>query len=375
MRQYLYAGAKYPVSADLTRDLNRAAGRLARKIQALDAAGLEISLYTRRYFKDYQLRLAPALQMYAFILAWALGKTPGPLGEITFVDYGGGSGLFSLLAREMGLGRVIYHDIYDLSCHDAALIGGKLGLAADEYVCGDVEVLSRYLRGQAPAATVLASHDVLEHIYDLEHFFRTLGALPGAPFRVVMASGANSRNPRIARHLAQWQGRLENQGLENPPEFKPRDSHLPYVEIRRSIIAQAAPTLEPGEIDQLARATRGLKKEDISEAVARFCRQGTMPIPAHPTNTCDPLTGNWGERLLDFDELRRLARAAGFAAQIVPGYLGRDRNPLKKLVYPLRNWYIRFFPEKGLARAPNYLLVADRTQARVEKTCAPGALT
>lgn len=41
-----------------------------------------------------------------------------------FVDYGAGTGIMSLLAREMGFGAVLYVDIYDVSCRDAELIAG-----------------------------------------------------------------------------------------------------------------------------------------------------------------------------------------------------------------------------------------------------------
>ena len=37
-----------------------------------------------------------------------------PLNKFTFIEYGGGTGLLSLLAKECNIGTVIYNDIYDL---------------------------------------------------------------------------------------------------------------------------------------------------------------------------------------------------------------------------------------------------------------------
>jgi hypothetical protein len=55
------------------------------------------------------------------------------------VDYGGGLGLMSMLARRLGVGRVIYNDIYPASCRDAELIARQLGIPANDYVTGHIE--------------------------------------------------------------------------------------------------------------------------------------------------------------------------------------------------------------------------------------------
>jgi len=51
----------------------------------------------------------------------------------------GGGGMLSFLAKEMGIGTVIYSDIYDISCRDVKLLSRSLELALDHVVCADID--------------------------------------------------------------------------------------------------------------------------------------------------------------------------------------------------------------------------------------------
>ena len=64
--------------------------------------------------------------------------------------------------------------------------------------------------------------------------------------------------------------------------------------------SQACPVDLPSrDLECLARQTRGLNRTDIERAVQSFLETCRMPMPRHPTNTCDPYTGNWQEQLID----------------------------------------------------------------------------
>ena len=46
----------------------------------------------------------------------------------------------SLLAVERGFKKVIYSDIYDISCSDAEIIAATIGNKAQHYLCGDIGI-------------------------------------------------------------------------------------------------------------------------------------------------------------------------------------------------------------------------------------------
>src|SRR5262249_16191349 len=125
---------------------------------------------------------------------------PRKLSQIHLVDYGGGPGLLSLLAKERGVGRVTYVDIHAPSRDDAQVIGSALGRAADEYLAGDVHTLASYCAETRRYCNAGVSYDVLEHIYDLTDFFSAVPRLSGGErLCLVMGTGANIHNPRSRR--------------------------------------------------------------------------------------------------------------------------------------------------------------------------------
>jgi len=50
----------------------------------------------------------------------------------------------------------------------------------------------------------------------------------------------------------------------------------------------------------------------------------------HPTNTCDPYTGNWIEHLMNPYHLQETLIFNGFNAEVLPIYWGRGNNFSKK---------------------------------------------
>lgn len=92
----------------------------------------------------------------------------------------------SLLAAELGVGTVIYNDIYDVSCKDIEILSNALGLKPDHIVCGDVDDLVSYLQEKSISINVIVSYDVLEHIYDVDSHLRIWGGCPVAFFELYM---------------------------------------------------------------------------------------------------------------------------------------------------------------------------------------------
>ena len=352
----------YPVPADPWVDhLAAAVQRLRGKLLAVRSSDLSMSDYSRRYFEGTLVNGVSKLNLYAFLLFLAHhGKAPEQASLGGVVDYGGGNGLLALLAREAGIGTVVYTDIDGGSARDAAQLAAAVGLEADHYVVGDLADVTSYLRARAIRCEAICSYDVIEHVYDVDAFLRQLAVVTPGELRVILGSGANARNPRLRRRLMADQIRVENEDRTPDRGHKERDATRAYAQIRRSMIEELMPNLPTETINDLGKRTRGMARSDIEASVRRFAESGVLPpFPTHPTNTCDPNTGNWAEHLMDPNELAQTLAASGLGSQVLPGYY----NPYvgwKGAVAAGLNLVIKTAGKHGLLLAPYYVVIGQR---------------
>ena len=332
-----------------------------QKLQNLDFAKTGLSEYNQRYLKEYLDNFTFFARFYTQVLVEALRVLNKPVKNATFVDYGGGSGFFSLLAKELGFGTVVYNDIYNVSVDDAKLLAKATGIKTDFFIEGDIDILVSELNAKNIRPDLICSFEVIEHIYKLEDWFKTAAKL-NSSFSLVFSSSANSRNPYITRRLKKGQIKAEIEGSAKKWGSKKRDTVLPFLQVREEMISEKFPGLGEEIIHKLAIATRGMKKEDIFRAVEIFGETGEVikPLP-HPTNTCDPYTGNWSEHLIDFKWLKQIMAENGFSdISIKPGLYTWSDN---KIVYAFKkflNVFIRFYGKKGLILSPIYILKARK---------------
>ncbi len=359
--EFLYKHANLPNDQELLIKINRAAGRLYDKLKPLDAATLTLSDYTKKYLSSHITNLYSALQKYSYILAWSLAYSNVGLDDFVFLEYGGGTGILSLLAKELGIGFVVYNDIYGTSCKDAAFIGEFIGNKADYYHNGDFDDLVEFIGEKSISCNGIASYDVIEHVYDIEKLFSSLNLLTAGSFTVFMASGANMFNPIkrrviIKKHLeCEFKGSLKKWG------HKERDSLTAYFAIRKEIILNYNNDLSASEIEKLAKATRGMIKSDIVKCIDEYLNTKHFPKePAHPTNTCDPYTGNWAEHLINPYRLKQILSKNGFKADIFWGHYGKPRSMLKKLAANWLNLAIYIGRKQGRIFAPFYAVYGIR---------------
>jgi SAM-dependent methyltransferase len=326
---------------------------------------LSISDYNRRYFGDILRNLKASLQLRCHILACALAEIRLPYSDVVFVDYGGGTGLLALLAKELGVGTVIYDDIYDVSCHDARVIAESIDRRAEYYAQGDIDDLIRFVESKSISCHAIASYDVIEHIYNVEAFLRKLIHLSYGQLTIVMSSSANSLNPLINRRLKHIQVTVENRDREAKWGNKLRDCRRAYVKVRKELIhcylRERGVDLPENEIWELAQRTRGLMEKDIYAAISEYLKTGNLPYrPNHPTNVCDPYTGNWAEHLLDPYALALVLTQSGFRTQVLAGLYGDRGNAFEKLPAQILNSAIRALGQHGLRLAPFYTLYGVR---------------
>jgi hypothetical protein len=345
----------------LKTNLAKAQERLFAKLSGLDVSSLKISQSSKKYLKSKIGEAKNMLGLYGRLLYLAMRQSDVLPEDFVLVDYGGGNGLISFLALELGVGTVIYNDIFDVSCRDAAIVAKALDLKISSIVSGDVDQLIEYLNSNSIKINAVVSYDVIEHIYDVKSHFEQLYSINSQGFAVIYASGANAANPRYVRHIKKAQLEVEYKDREKTPDAKERDCLQSYLAARRDIIKAHAPALDPKQVEKLALATRGLIKSDIESCVDEFVACGSMSYkPNHPTNTCDPFTGNWCEHLMDLGWLESAVRQSGFDVKIMPGFYGLAGSPAKGAAKLLLNGLIRLAGKKAMFVAPHFVVQAKK---------------
>lgn len=324
-----------------------ASNRLHDKLKFANIRDLNISDYNTVYFEGKLKALRYHLNINSYILFWSLAKCDKKLEDIVLIDYGGGSGMISILAKELGIGTVIYNDIYDISCTDAKIIGKYIGNEADYYVNGDIGELINFVNIYKMDCDTIVSYDVIEHIYDINHFIKQLPLLINGSncFSTCLASGANMYNPFYALKTKKLQQKIEFEGRSKKFGCKERDCYKAYFDVRKEIILNYlldnGRSLTQNEIKLLAKNTRGLMNNDIISKVENYINHGIIPVtPSHPTNTCDPYTGNWAEHLMDPYALAQKMNNVGFKTQVLPGLFPGSTSAFKYHLSQLLNLFI-----------------------------------
>jgi len=359
--EFMYSFARLPKNYKLLTDINSAADRLYKKLKDLNIAHLDISDYTKEYLLKHLINLQGTLRKYSYILSWSLTYSTVSLNKFKLLDYGGGTGILSLLAKELKIGAVIYNDIYDVSCNDAKTLGQTIGNESDYYLQGDIDDAINFLKQNTVHINAIASYDVIEHIYDIKGFFRKLQFLSDQPLNVFLSSGANSLNPFKRKTLMKQQIEIENKDRVKKHGHKKRDCLKAYLKVREEMITKYNKDLTSNEVKRLVRVTRGMMEPDIYQCVDKYLKTNEFPLePAHPTNTCDPYTGNWAEHLMDPYCLKEVLLRTGFEVEILGGYWSPTKNSMKSYLGKFLNIIIYLFKKQGIRVAPFYTIYGTR---------------
>ena len=342
----------------ITPDFDKAKRALIEKLQTLDINALDLSDYSKNYLTFLIDDVWETLSRFEQVIEQALHNSPKLIGQITIVDFGGGTGLQSLLAVELGFKSVIYNDIFEGSCHDVAVLATACSLKLEDIFLGDTSDLVLQLNQNSIKADLIVSYDVIEHVYDVNENFRAFSQLEHKPDVIVYGSGANIRNPFYTRVVKKDHIAVENLDREQVFGHKKSDSLKSYLSLRKEIISSSAPHLGEMEIDKLAENTRGLIKTDIEKQINDYILTGKFGYrPSHPTNTCDPMTGNWCENLLDFEWLKSTAQNLGFDANISKGVYSPNGFTRRNLLRWMFNVANNSLGSLGFAFSPFYLLI------------------
>jgi len=348
-------------SAALTSVLNQKAFELHHELEAIDLTQTDLSEYNKRYLGDIKGNIVGYLQVYNHLIEIALHGRLIEFHNYTFIDYGGGSGLLSLLAKKIGFGMVVYNDIYNVSCLDAQKLAQKMNIPVDHFVEGDIDDLVSYCKTHQINGDFIIGSDVIEHVYDVNAFLGKIPRLSNRGITMVMGTGASPFNPRVRRKLVK--GHLLSETEDRTPKYghKPSDSLESFYKIRKAFIKSRMPGVEEEELDRLAKQTRGLVLKDIEVVIDGYKRSGKISYsPNHPTNTCDPLTGNWNEQLHDVSQLVSVLENSMDRAFVKSSYYMYSSNKRIQMIKTILNHIIHFTGKLGLRISPYYIIFAQK---------------
>jgi len=287
--------------------INQKASGLYTSLRATAAARTGAGDTYTEYFARHHLgpRLFFSIQNSAHILYQAVRRCGKPLTEINAIDYGAGLGTLFLLGGLLGFRRFDYNDHLPEWQDTARQVSERIGSQVIDYVTGDVEAVSAFAESHGFTYDLVLSRNVLEHIYSLPHFYKTL--YRHNPKAVVYGSTtANYHNPLMRIYHYRIHAKAER-------------SH--YFRQRRQEISRSSTGLSSEAISRLARQTRGLAGADFSQAVEVL--KAGRPLPHDPTlrsNTCDCINGVWCEHLLKRNEYEKIITEAGYRMDYSAGF-------------------------------------------------------
>jgi len=308
-----------------------------QKLKTVSANMPGIDSYCKTYLAHLLKHSRYYIEIYARVLTVLLDHSMEKKSSISMVDYGAGNGLLGIFAKFCGFKKVYINDVNKSFTEAANLLAVQLNIPVDGIIYGDIIAVTHYFN-DIDKPTAIAGTDVIEHIYNLEELFSGIKSINN-DMVTVFTTAANPDNWFKSSTIKKQQlfdeytgGALaghELAGSENSPAF---------FNIRKSIILSASNSLKEEQITLLAKATRGMIKNDILNAVSDYLINQKIPVPPpHPSNTCDPYTGSWSERLLTIAEYKLLYNRYGFKFEQYNGFYNSYENSIKSFLLKFIN--------------------------------------
>ena len=298
------------------------------KLDAVDIQSLSIAPYCQRYLKHLQHHSKYYLSIYAAVLEKVKKESSTPIIDMHLLDYGAGNGLLGLFAKFCGFGKVSINDIDESFLSASQVLAKQMNLDIQHFILGDLDDVKKVELPEKIDA--LVATDLIEHIYDLDVFVASMASL-NPDLISVFTTGSNPENYFKVRSLMKLQNLDEyDGGKEEDALLFGHDAHESYLKIRENIIKDFAPELDENIILKLAKLTRGKNKSDIINAVKKF--QATKELPLlinHLSNTCNPETGSWTERLMPISTYKSIFQHHQFKLSVSSGFYNHYQPGIK----------------------------------------------
>jgi 2-polyprenyl-3-methyl-5-hydroxy-6-metoxy-1,4-benzoquinol methylase len=311
--------------------INEKCNELFVAIPKLDIDSLPFEPFYKWYFSVCHLsRPHFTLETSAKLLHDAIVATGKPHTEVVVMDYGAGLGTLYLLAKMIGVKKIIYNDLLPAFATPAIAIDKALGYKMDEYIIGDTLSTCQQLQAKNIVCDVIVSRNVIEHIYDLKIFFAQIAQYQPKAI-LYNSTTANWKNP--AAHI---------QHIIMHYKAKPI-----LLKKKIAIIKEALPELADTEQIKLGIALLQYGGQEFEDAIATFKINKQMPKPKGDyTNVCDE-TGNWREHLLTYNQYRQIAPQ--YNLEFLPGFWDVHYTSfLKNMLGKTANFITNILGKKGV---------------------------
>ncbi len=309
-------------------ELQQAALSFIDAYPKIDADGLDT--YNQEYFKRYLEKINYQTYLACHLLDIADKKASFK----KVIDLGGGIGFQTAFLASLDRNWKVHYVDADKASFDAAQkLNAQLKHNNIEYHLGELSDVSALVDKDC----LVISRDVIEHIYDLSAFF-SLSSNAGLNVHNTAAIKDSILRNREFEAIHRRAELIGNRSTI----IKSRDSTQSYFELREQYVRNKKPELGPHYIKALAEETRGLAFDDID----LFLSNKSYPkyhLEFLGSNTCDPRTGNWAERLLSKSQYQVLAGETKLEFHY-PKYNTLDNKGMRKVLLQILN----IFAQSGI---------------------------
>jgi 2-polyprenyl-3-methyl-5-hydroxy-6-metoxy-1,4-benzoquinol methylase len=333
---------------DIARLINDKANLLYQKLLVLDISHAEIDDFGKYYFNNHHAgrRLIFSIESSAHIIYHSVKLHGKKINDTRFIDYGAGLGTLFLLAGMVGFKKVYFNDYFPKWADYAKIICDKLEIVIDDFIPGDIDDVISYGNNNHLKFDIVASRNVVEHIYDLRGFYTKLYQ-SGLTDVCYATTTANYHNIAM---------RLKHYWYHNKVE------KTIYKKQREDRIKELVPKIDTADLEQLINLTRGRAFADFSNTIDRYFDKNPIPpVEFLGTNTCDCKTGVWAENLITRKNYFNIIHTSGFKATYSAGFWDTNyKYVVVNLITGLFNRIIKVMGKKGYWLAPFVNITASR---------------
>jgi 2-polyprenyl-3-methyl-5-hydroxy-6-metoxy-1,4-benzoquinol methylase len=331
------------------------------KFKGLTSAAFDLQGYPAFYCDHLLSFLDYYCAIYKRIIDIAVRETKKPVNELSVLDYGAGNGFLGMFAKHYGFNKVWMCDTSETFLEAAKKTASVTKIDIEDFILGDIGTVNDYFKKKEAGPDLLLATDVIEHIYDLDSFFACLRQI-NPDLVCTFTTAASPYNYYKMRQFRKLQYEDELIGYVNLSEEElNRKGFVPlsYYEQRKKIIQAHFPSLSDGLVQQLAKNTRGKRKDDIVKSIEDFLSSGQTITPyKNPYWVCDPETGSWTERILPMDAYQKLFKENGFNLSVYNGFYNEhSKKGAKALIVKFLNRQINKHPRIGKYAAPFIVLL------------------
>jgi len=351
----IYHAAKFKILMQAPENFNEYIIAFEKKLELVVVDDITGALYIKKYLAHLLEHKKYYLAIYADVLHKLLQHSSKNKTCTLLIDYGAGNGLLGIFAKFCGFKKVFLNDIDTKFTDASGKLASQLNIKMDGYITGDIGAVQTYFKNELPDAII--GTDVIEHIYNLDSFFKAIQQM-NQSMVTVFTTASNPGNYFKVRMLKKMQLKDEMEGGTPGDHIFFGESALePFLNVREKIIRKHSDGLSELKILELAKATRGMNKQDIVAAMDIYNVSGQVPVPPHGANTCDPLTGCWTERILPIKTYRLLYNSAGFKTTFYNGFYNIYEIGFKNYLKKILNAGIAIFGKKI---APYIIIVGHK---------------